>query len=82
MPEKLRPALTFLYFSGCRSGAAKTITWKMIDKDCSEITLPREIIKNDEPLTIPLAGPLEKIATSLRELRKIVTETNWSCFRF
>ena len=42
----------------------------MIDKDCSEITLPREIIKNDEPLTIPLAGPLEEIAITLRELRK------------
>jgi len=70
MPAKLRPTLTFLYFSGCRSGAAKKITWTMIDKDCSEITLPREIIKNDEPLTIPLAGPLEEIATTLRELRK------------
>jgi integrase len=70
MPAKLRPTLTFLYFSGCRSGAAKKITWAMIDKDCSEITLPREIIKNDEPLTIPLAGPLEEIATTLRELRK------------
>ena len=70
MPEKLRPTLTFLYFSGCRSGAAKKITWTMIDKDCSEITLPREIIKNDEPLTIPLAGPLEEIAITLRELRK------------
>jgi integrase len=70
MPEKLRPTLTFLYFSGCRSGAAKKITWTMIDKDCSEITLPREIIKNDEPLRIPLAGPLEEIAITLRELRK------------
>jgi len=70
MPAKLRPTLTFLYFSGCRSGAAKKITWTMVDKDCSEITLPREIIKNDEPLTIPLAGPLEEIATTLRELRK------------
>ena len=70
MPEKLRPKLTFLYFSGCRSGAAKKITWTMIDKDCSEITLPREIIKNDEPLTIPLAGPLEEIAITLRELRR------------
>jgi hypothetical protein len=42
----------------------------MIDKDCNEITLPREIIKNDEPLTMPLAGPLEEIAITLRELRK------------
>jgi hypothetical protein len=30
----------------------------------------REIIKTDEPLTIPLAGPLEEIATTLRDLRK------------
>jgi len=45
-------------------------TWKMIDKDCNEITLPREIIKNDEPLTMPLAGSLEEIAPTLHELRK------------
>jgi hypothetical protein len=36
----------------------------MIDKDCNEITLPREIKKNDEPLTMPLAGPLEGIAVT------------------
>jgi integrase len=76
MPEKLRPTLTFLYFSGCRSGAAKKITWAMIDKDCSEITLPREIIKNDEPLTIPLAGPLEEIANHSSRVAQIFPETN------
>ena len=70
MPAQLRPTLTFLYFSGCRSGAAKKITWTMSDKDCSEITFPRQIIKNDEPLTMPLAGPPEEIAITLRELRK------------
>ena len=76
MPEKLRPTLTFLYFSGCRSGAAKKITWTMIDKDCSEVTLPREIIKNDEPLTIPLAGPLEEIANHPSRVAQIFPETN------
>ena len=59
MPADLRPTLTFVYFSGCRSGAAKKITWAMVDKDCNEIVLPGEIVKNDQALTIPLAGPLE-----------------------
>ena len=70
MPAKLRPTLTFLYFSGRRSGAAKKITWAMVDKDYSEIVVPGEIVKNEEALTIPLVGPLEEIATTLRELRK------------
>jgi len=70
MPAKLRPTLTFLYFSGRRSGAAKKITWAMVDKDYSEIVVPGEIVKNEEALTIPFARPLEEIATTLRELRK------------
>ena len=70
MPEDLRPAVTFLYYTGCRSGAAKKITWEMISKDCSEIELAAEIMKNDDPLTLPLVGPLEEIANLLRTMRK------------
>jgi site-specific recombinase XerD len=70
MPTHLRPAVTFLYFSGCRSGAAKEITWDMVSRDCTELELPGEIMKNDEPLTLPLVGPLKEIATLLKEGRK------------
>jgi integrase len=59
-PEHLRSTLTFLYYSGCRTGAAKKITWAMVSKDCTEIELPAEIVKNKESLTIPLQDRLKK----------------------
>jgi len=31
MPEHLRPLVTFLYFTGCRLGAALAITWSQIE---------------------------------------------------
>lgn len=31
MPEYLRPLVTFLYFTGCRIGAALAITWSQIE---------------------------------------------------
>jgi integrase len=82
MPEHLRPAMTFLYFSGCRIGAAMKITWEMVSKDCSEIELPGEIVKNKEALTLPLVGPLEEIATTLKELRKKFPKSKDVVFNF
>lgn len=81
-PEHLRSTLTFLYYSGCRIGAAQKITWAMVAKDCSEIELPAEIVKNRESLTIPLAGPLEEIAISLREMRKKFPKSTDAVFNF
>jgi hypothetical protein len=40
----------------------------MVSKDCSEIELPAEIIKNREPLTLPLVGPLAEIAKTLKTM--------------
>jgi integrase len=82
MPKAIQPTLTFLYFTGCRTGAAKKITWEMISKDCSEIELPRQIMKNDEPLTLPLVGPLEELATMLRGLRKSFPKPTDRVFSF
>jgi integrase len=31
MPEHLRPLITFLYFTGCRIGAALAITWSQME---------------------------------------------------
>jgi integrase len=82
LPEHLRPTVTFLYYSGCRSGAAAKITWSMVSKDCSEIELPAEIMKNDEPLILPLVGPLEQIAAMLREMRKSFPKPEDQVFNF
>ena len=62
--------MTFLYYTGCRTGATSRITSEMVSKDCTEIELPAEIMKNDEPLLLPLVGPLEGISTLLKEMRK------------
>jgi hypothetical protein len=42
----------------------------MVSQDCTEVELPAEIMKNDEPLILPLVGPLEGISTRLKEMRK------------
>src|SRR5713101_4250049 len=54
LPEHLRPLIKFLYYTGCRKGAALQITWSMVSADATEIELPGEITKNGEPLTLPL----------------------------
>jgi hypothetical protein len=48
----------------------------MVSRDSSEIELPSEIVKNDEPPALPLAGPLEEIAIELRELRRKFPKPN------
>jgi len=58
MPAHLHPLLNFLYGTGCRIGAARQITWAMVNEDATEIELPADITKNDEPLTLPLSGEL------------------------
>ncbi|HEV2522715.1 MAG TPA: tyrosine-type recombinase/integrase [Candidatus Acidoferrales bacterium] len=69
MPENLRPLITFLYYTGCRTGAAKKITWDMVSKDCQEIELPGEITKNGEPLTLPLVGiGLKEVSVMLKKM--------------
>lgn len=69
LPVKLHPFFNFMYYTGCRIGAAKQITWSMVNKDCTEIKLPAEIMKAGQPLTIVLAGPgLEQVAALLRKM--------------
>jgi integrase len=70
LPEHLRPAVTFLYYSGQRIGAAQKITWAMVSADNSEITLPGRIIKSRKPHDVPLVGPLGEIGESLAQMRK------------
>jgi integrase len=82
MPEHLRLTLTFLYYTRCRTGAASKITWEMVSRDCTEIELPAEIMKNDEPLILPLVGPLEGISPLLKEMRKVISEAIRSRIQF
>lgn len=69
LPANLRPLITFIYYTGCRKGAALRISWDMVSKDCSELRLPGELTKNGEPLTLPLAGAgLEEVAATLKKM--------------
>src|SRR5260370_41780789 len=55
-PEHLRPALTFLYYTGVSIGAAQKIIWSMVSNDNTEIEMPPRVIKNKTPHTGPLAA--------------------------
>jgi integrase len=54
LPENLRGIFEFIYMTGMRSGAARQLTWEMVDKDCTTLTIPRQFMKNKEPMTLPL----------------------------
>jgi integrase len=81
VPENLRPIVEFMYYTGFRSGATKRITWKMIPSNCDEIQIPAGFVKNKEPWSIPLVGPLEPISKTLKTMSRsadqpIFTSTN------
>jgi integrase len=54
----------------------------MVSNDCNEIELPAKIIKNEKALTIPLAGPLEEVANTLRAMRKTFPKPTDRVFDF
>lgn len=59
MPQHLRPLITFLYFTGCRIGAALTIVWSQVEFENGRFQLRIEggQTKNVEPILLP--QPLE-----------------------
>jgi integrase len=54
MPKHLHPLVTFLYTTGCRTGAAKKIIWDWVDLREEVIEIPEGVVKNDDPLTLPI----------------------------
>jgi integrase len=52
----LQPLFMFLYGTACRLGVAAEIPWAWVDKDCTMITIPVGVTKNDEALTLSLKG--------------------------
>ncbi len=68
LPENLQPFFKFMYSTGCRLGAAQKITWDMISKDCTKISLPGSIVKTRQPLALFLVGKqLEPVAAMFRK---------------
>lgn len=70
MPEHLRPLITFLYFTGCRIGAALAITWSQMEfeKGRAQLRLEGNQTKNEDPILLPL--PLE-VSEILKELPRV-----------
>jgi len=58
VPDGLKPLLLFLYYTGCRIGAAEQITWEMVNPDATEITIPGTVTNNKEPIVLPLPAEL------------------------
>jgi integrase len=58
LPERLRALVTFLYFTGCRLGAALKIRWEQVDLERREIRLEEDQTKNAEAITLPLPKDL------------------------
>jgi integrase len=67
LPEHLRPLVTFLYFTGCRIGAALAITWTEIEFENGRYQLRIEgnQTKNEEPILLPLPLELNEILKKL-----------------
>ena len=58
LPAHVHPLMVFLFTTGCRIGAAVSITWDTVSTDCTKMFLPPNICKNKEPITLALTSEL------------------------
>jgi integrase len=78
MPEHLRPLVTFLYFTGCRVGAALAITWSQIEfeKGRFQVRIEGNQTKNEEPILLPLLLELNEVLEKLPRTEKVFDARN------
>jgi integrase len=78
MPEHLRALVTFLYFTGCRIGAALAITWSQIEfeKGRFQLRIEGNQTKNEEPILLPLPLELNEILKKLPREGKVFDARN------
>jgi len=67
MPYYLRPLVTFLYYTGCRMGAALAIRWLQIEfeKGRFQLRIEGNQTKNEDPILLPLPLELNEILKKL-----------------
>ncbi len=78
MPEHLRPLITFLYFTGCRIGAAMAITWSQLEfeKGRAQLRLEGNQTKNEDPILLPLPVEVSDILNKLPREGKVFDARN------
>jgi integrase len=79
MPKNLQPLITYLYFTGCRIGAAKAVDWSQIvfDGDKVEVRLKVSQVKNRKPLLLPLPDDLAvMLRNAARKVGPVFDATN------
>jgi len=78
MPDYLRPLVTFLYFTGCRKGAALAITWSQIEfeKGRFQLRIEGNQTKNEEPILLPLQLELNEILKKLPRKGRVFDARN------
>lgn len=71
LPEHLRPLVTFLYYTGCRSSEAKSLEWRHVDFQVRMIRLDPGTTKNKDGRVIALEGELDEVIQEQWEKRKV-----------
>jgi integrase len=49
LPTDLHNLVNFIYVTGMRTNAARSITWEMLDDSCAQLTVPGHNMKNGQP---------------------------------
>jgi integrase len=73
LPEYLRSALTFAYYTGCRRGEILALQWPQVDLVARVVRLEPGTTKNDEARTLPLTKELFEALSMQRSIR----DTKW-----
>jgi len=71
LPDYLKQLVEFLYYSGWRKGAARSLEWKDVDLEGQTARLRIENSKNKEPWVVPLAGRLWDIIEERHSVRRL-----------
>jgi integrase len=69
LPEEIRPAVRFAYYTGCRKGEVLALRWSQVDLAERVVRLEPGETKNDEARTIPLVADLYEALRLQREIR-------------
>ncbi|MCJ7541533.1 MAG: site-specific integrase [Desulfobacterales bacterium] len=71
LPEYLKGPVMFSYWTGCRDGQIRALTWAMVSIKDRLIKAPGRITKNKKPHTIYMNDPLLEVIKERRSKRNL-----------